>query len=298
MQLAHFFDYQDNYITSLQQQAKSVHTVAAYRRDLAQLQSLLPEHTDTEPAHRRHFTAALKKLSQMGTSERSMARKLSVWRQYSSWLQQQGLMNHDPMSGLSAPKIPTRLPKAIEQETLNHLLDHDTDNEPLSLRDHAIFELMYGSGLRVGEIHKLDLDDILLDDGWVGVWGKGNKQRRVPLGRKSIAALHAYLAQRHAAEGEKALFTNRQGSRLGIRQIQIRLREWALRHGSPQHISPHMLRHSYASHLLQSAHDIRAVQELLGHSSLSTTQIYTSLDFDHLANVYDDTHPRAKRKKD
>ena len=154
---------------------------------------------------------------------------------------------------------------------------------------------MYGSGLRLSEIHGLDLDSILLDEGWVSVWGKGSKQRQVPLGRATITAIRAYLPQRQAASGETALFTNRHGGRLSQRQIQNRLKDWAIRQGSPQHLSPHMLRHSYASHLLQASGDIRAVQELLGHNSLSTTQIYTKLDFDHRAKVYDEAHPRAKR---
>ncbi|WP_107928523.1 tyrosine-type recombinase/integrase [Neisseria animaloris] len=298
MQLFQLTGYQEQYLQTLQQQGKSQHTVDAYRRDLAQLFRLLSENTGEELPHRRHFVAALKKLSQQNLHERSMARKLSVWRQYCGWLVQNGLLEADPTHNLKAPKPPERLPKAIEQETLNNLLDNDSDNEALRLRDHAIFELMYGSGLRLSEVHGLNLNDILLDEGWVSVLGKGNKQRRVPLSGKSIEAVRAYLPHRAASREETALFTNRLGKRLGCRQIQNRLREWALRQGSPQHISPHMLRHSYASHLLQSAKNIRAVQELLGHSNLSTTQIYTKLDFDHLAAVYDDAHPRAKRKKE
>ncbi len=297
MQLAQLLQHQTNYLNTLQQQGKSAHTLAAYRRDLNQLATLLPESAAADTPHRRHFTAALKKLSQQEQHPRSMARKLSAWRQYCQWLLQQQLLDSDPTEGLKAPKPPARLPKAVEQETLNRLLDHDTDNEALSLRDHAVFELMYGSGLRLSEVHDLNLADILLDEGWVSVTGKGNKQRQVPLVQQSIAAIRTYLPHRTANGNETALFTNQRGSRLSQRQIQNRLREWALKQGSPQHLSPHMLRHSYASHLLQSARDIRAVQELLGHSNLSTTQIYTKLDFDHLAKIYDEAHPRAKRKK-
>ncbi|MBF0803060.1 MULTISPECIES: tyrosine-type recombinase/integrase [Neisseria] len=291
-----FANHCNLYLNTLAQQGKSPHTVAAYRRDLIQLQKLLPPDAGGETLHRRYFVAALKKLSQLGAHQRSIARKLSVWRQYCGWLEQQGLLAADPTEGLKAPRQPERLPKAVEQETLNTLLDNGCGEGLLSVRDHALFELMYGSGLRVAEVHGLDMQDILLEEGWVGVTGKGGKQRRVPLGSKSIEAVRAYLPQRAAAGGETALFTGRTGRRLSIRQIQNRLRDWALRHGSPQHISPHMLRHSFASHLLQSAQDIRAVQELLGHSRLSTTQIYTKLDFDHLAKVYDGAHPRAKRK--
>ncbi|UOO82300.1 tyrosine-type recombinase/integrase [Uruburuella testudinis] len=298
MQLTQLLQHQNDYLQTLQQQGKSAHTLAAYRRDLSQLAALLPETAAGEPPHRRHFTAALKKLSQQEQHPRSMARKLSAWRQYCRWLVEKGLLEADPTEHLKAPKPPGLLPKAVEQETLNHLLDHDTDSTAIALRDHAIFELMYGSGLRLSEIHNLNLTDILLDDGWVSVTGKGNKQRQVPLVAQSIAAIRAYLPHRHTAAGETALFTNNRGGRLSQRQIQNRLREWALTQNSPQHLSPHMLRHSYASHLLQSARDIRAVQELLGHSSLSTTQIYTKLDFDHLAKIYDDAHPRAKRKKE
>lgn len=290
-------DYQDAYLKTLQQAGKSAHTLDAYRRDLAQLAALLPEDTPAGSPSRRHFVAALKKLSRQNSHPRSMARKLSAWRQYCGWLVQQGLLENDPTHNLKAPKPPQRLPKAVEQETLNHLLESDSGGQTLKLRDKAIFELMYGSGLRLGEISGLNLEDIMPEAGWVRVLGKGSKERSVPLGKKSIAALKAYLACRQAAAGETALFTNHNGRRLGSRQIQNRLRDWAAAQGSPQHLSPHMLRHSYASHILQSSRNIRAVQELLGHSKLSTTQIYTKLDFDHLAQIYDEAHPRAKRKK-
>ena len=151
--------------------------------------------------------------------------------------------------------------------------------------------------MRMREIKGLDLGDVLLDEGWVSVTGKGRKERQVPLSGKSVESLRTYLSERVEADGETALFTGKNGTRLGQRQIQKRLQAWAVQQGSGQHISPHMMRHSYASHLLQSSRDIRAVQELLGHSNLSTTQIYTKLDFDHLAKVYDEGHPRAKRKK-
>lgn len=293
----HFFDNQDAYLKNLQDTGKSTHTVAAYRRDLAQLATLLAQEPDNGMPQRSHFITALKLLSQHNQSSRSMARKLSVWRQYCDWQIQQGLLSSNPVENLKAPKLPQRLPKAVEQESLNRLLDQDTDNEILQLRDKAIFELMYGSGLRLSETCKLNLEDIMLQDGWVHVLGKGNKERNIPLSRKSIEALQAYLARRYAANDENALFTNRLGRRLSTRQIQNRLQAWAVKQGSQQHLSPHMLRHSYASHILQSSRDIRAVQELLGHSNLATTQIYTKLDFDHLAQIYDQTHPRAKRKK-
>ena len=289
----------DGYLKMLGQQGKSAHTLSAYGRDLTELVRLLTEGSSetAQDLTRRDFVAALKRLSQQGLSERTLARKLSAWRQYCGWLVQSGMMDNDPTFNLKAPRLPERLPKALPQEELNHMLDSAPADDSLAVRDHALFELMYGSGLRLSEIHGLDLGDVLLDEGWVSVTGKGRKERQVPLSGKSVEALRAYLSERMAADGETALFTGKNGTRLGQRQIQKRLQAWAVRQGSGQHISPHMMRHSYASHLLQSSRDIRAVQELLGHSNLSTTQIYTKLDFDHLAKVYDEGHPRAKRKK-
>lgn len=298
--LAHDFGLSlDGYLEMLGQQGKSAHTLSAYGRDLTELMRLLTEGSSemSQDLTRRDFVAALKRLSQQGLSERTLARKLSAWRQYCGWLVQSGMMDNDPTFNLKAPRLPERLPKALPQEELNHMLDSTPANNSLAVRDHALFELMYGSGLRLSEIHSLDLGDVLLDEGWVSVTGKGRKERQVPLSGKSVDALRAYLSERMAADGETALFTGKNGTRLGQRQIQKRLQTWAVQQGSGQHISPHMMRHSYASHLLQSSRDIRAVQELLGHSNLSTTQIYTKLDFDHLAKVYDEGHPRAKRKK-
>ena len=289
----------NGYLKMLGQQGKSAHTLSAYGRDLTELVRLLTEGSSetAQDLTRRDFVAALKRLSQQGLSERTLARKLSAWRQYCGWLVQSGMMDNDPTFNLKAPRLPERLPKALPQEELNHMLDSSPDDDGLAVRDHALFELMYGSGLRLSEIHGLDLGDVLLDEGWVSVTGKGRKERQVPLSGKSVEALCAYLSERVAASGETALFTGKNGTRLGQRQIQKRLQTWAVQQGGGQHISPHMMRHSYASHLLQSSRDIRAVQELLGHSNLSTTQIYTKLDFDHLAKVYDEGHPRAKRKK-
>ncbi|PJO78174.1 tyrosine recombinase XerC [Neisseria brasiliensis] len=297
MKQAQFFAQQDAYLADLQQQGKSAHTLTAYRRDLAQLHDLLAaRQSENGDITRADMVAVLKKLSQQNLGERSLARKLSVWRQYCAWLMKHGLLEKDPTHNLKAPKPPQRLPKALQQEPLNHWLDNDDDDSDLAVRDRAVFELLYGSGLRLSEVHDLNLADVLLDEGWVSVTGKGNKQRQVPLVQKSREAIAAYLPVRVAVDGETALFTGKNGKRLGQRQIQKRLAQWAAKQVSGQHLSPHMLRHSYASHLLQASRDIRAVQELLGHSNLSTTQIYTKLDFDHLAQVYDEAHPRAKRK--
>lgn len=283
------------FLTQRRQQGQSPHTLSAYRRDLQQLQTLLAEQDCYGLPQRLQLVAALKKLSARQTGPRSLARKISVWRSFFRHLLAQGLINSDPTLKLKAPKAGARLPKALPAEGLNTLLDGNTNDSALGLRDMALFELLYGSGLRVSEAAALDMADVLLDAGWVQVTGKGGKIRQVPLGRRSIAALRRYLPHRVAAAGETALFTARTGRRLTTRQMQNRLRQWALTQGSNRHLSPHMLRHSYASHLLQSAGNIRAVQELLGHSSLSTTQQYTQLDFDHLAGIYDQAHPRAKR---
>lgn len=296
--------YLDAYLENIVREGKSEHTVAAYRRDLEELFALLAQMPSEaeggvpQDLSRRDFTAALRQLSQRGLNARTLARKLSSWRQYCVWLVKRGLMHADPTADIKPPKQPERIPKALPQECLNQILDLPVDDgDALALRDHALFELMYGSGLRLSEIHGLDTGDVWLDEGWVRVTGKGRKQRQVPLTGKSVEALKNYLPLRQTASDGKALFTGRNGTRLSQRQIQKRLESWAAQNGDGRHISPHMMRHSYASHLLQSSRDIRAVQELLGHSSLSTTQIYTKLDFDHIARLYDEAHPRAKRQE-
>ena len=283
------------YLTEQRQRNRSPHTLIAYERELRELANLLP--ATAQPA-RRDFQAAFRQLSQRGLHPASLARALSAWRQYCDYLVRQGSLKTNPVQDIKAPKKPQRLPRAIERDTLNALLDQPVEpDDTLALRDQAIAELLYGSGLRLAELAGLNLDDVYLDAGWLNVRGKGNKQRQVPLTQSSAALLRQWLAQRPAQPHETALFTTQRGTRLGSRQIAKRLDNWAQQHGSPQHISPHMLRHSFAGHLLQASRDIRAVQDLLGHASLSSTQIYTKLDFDHLAAVYDETHPRARRGK-
>ena len=283
------------YLTEQRQRNRSPHTLIAYERELRELANLLP--ATAQPA-RRDFQAAFRQLSQRGLHPASLARALSAWRQYCDYLVRQGSLKTNPVQDIKAPKKPQRLPRAIERDTLNALLDQPADpDDTLALRDQAIAELLYGSGLRLAELASLNLNDVYLDAGWLNVRGKGNKQRQVPLTQSSAALLRQWLAQRPAQPHETALFTTQRGTRLGSRQIAKRLDNWAQQHGSPQHISPHMLRHSFAGHLLQASRDIRAVQDLRGHASLSSTQIYTKLDFDHLAAVYDETHPRARRGK-
>ena len=283
------------YLTEQSQRNRSPHTLIAYERELRELANLLP--ATAQPA-RRDFQAAFRQLSQRGLHPASLARALSAWRQYCDYLVRQGSLKTNPVQDIKAPKKPQRLPRAIERDTLNALLDQPAEpDDTLALRDQAIAELLYGSGLRLAELASLNLNDVYLDAGWLNVRGKGNKQRQVPLTQSSAALLRQWLAQRPAQPHETALFTTQRGTRLGSRQIAKRLDNWAQQHGSPQHISPHMLRHSFAGHLLQASRDLRAVQDLLGHASLSSTQIYTKLDFDHLAAVYDETHPRARRGK-
>ena len=283
------------YLTEQRQRNRSPHTLIAYERELRELANLLP--ATAQPA-RRDFQAAFRQLSQRGLHPASLARALSAWRQYCDYLVRQGSLKTNPVQDIKAPKKPQRLPRAIERDTLNALLDQPAEpDDTLALRDQAIAELLYGSGLRLAELASLNLNDVYLDAGWLNVRGKGNKQRQVPLTQSSAALLRQWLAQRPAQPHETALFTTQRGTRLGSRQIAKRLDHWAQQHGSPQHISPHMLRHSFAGHLLQASRDLRAVQDLLGHASLSSTQIYTKLDFDHLAVVYDETHPRARRGK-
>ena len=284
------------FLQNLRHRGLSPLTLDAYERDLQQLAQLLPDQLNSSQITRLHLVGALKKLSGRGDKPASLARKLSTWRAYFSFLQQHGQISSNPASNIKAPKAGARLPKAVPAEKLNQAFDHPVANTPLSLRDQAIFELLYGSGLRLSELVQLDLQHLMLDENWVHVSGKGNKQRQVPLGSKSVAALRRYLPQRIAISGENAVFTSRLGTRLTARQIQNRLNVWSITQNSDRHLSPHMLRHSFASHVLQNAHDIRAVQELLGHKSISTTQQYTKLDFNHLAHIYDDTHPRAKRR--
>lgn len=290
-----FLERLPEFLTIQAQLNRSPHTLTAYQRDLSELAELLPE---TAELQKSDIIAAFKRLSQRNLSPATLARKLSAWRQYCLHLQHKGCLKNDPCLGIQAPRLPQRLPRALDREPLNTMLDNSSREQGmLPIRDRAVAELLYGSGLRLSELCSLNLEDLLLEEGWVNVYGKGRKQRQVPLSGKSREALRLWLACRTAPPEETALFTTRHGKRIGSRQIAKRLSDWAQRQGNAQPVSPHMLRHSFASHLLQASRDLRAVQDLLGHESLATTQIYTKLDFDHLSGIYDQTHPRAKRKK-
>lgn len=279
----------------LQLAARSPHTREAYARDIGYLATLSqlekPEQVNTLVVQR-----ALGQLRQKGLSPRSLGRILSSWRNLFHWMIRQEYIAANPCAGLRPPRAPQRLPKALSVDVSMQLLDKSGE-ERLELRDHAIFELMYSSGLRLSETTSLDVHDLDIGQSLIKVSGKGKRERLLPVGRQAMAALTRWLAVRGAAMDE-ALFISGQGTRLSGRQLARRLERWRLQAGVEQHVHPHMLRHSFASHILESSADLRAVQEMLGHADLATTQIYTSLNFQHLAKVYDGAHPRAKKKPD
>ena len=234
-----------------------------------------------------------------GKNAATIQRELSSIRSFYKYLIQHQLMDHNPAQDVRAPKNAKKLPRTCDSEQLDQLLRTSDNDDLLVKRDLALFELVYSSGLRLAEVVSLDLEDIDLQQRRLRVTGKGNKTRQLPIGRKAVAALQRWLKVRGSirrSAGEQALFISRRGSRLATRSVQQRLDHLAKRQGLGTHLSPHMLRHSFATHLLESSSDLRAVQELLGHTDISTTQIYTHLDFQHLAQVYDQAHPRARKK--
>ncbi len=287
-----------DYLTDIAVQRRlSPHTLAAYRRDLEVLLALAPA-GDLLAVHGADIRRALMALHGQGLAPRSLARTLSGWRGFYAWLARQGRIGVNPTDGIKPPKRPRTLPKALGVDQANALLNAQPD-DALEIRDAAMFELFYSSGLRLSELVSLNMisaEDIAT--GEVMVTGKRGKTRVVPVGEKARQALLAWLTQRlgMAAEGETALFVGRNGARIGARQVELRLARWAQKTGVGVHVHPHMLRHSFASHVLQSSGDLRAVQEMLGHASIAATQIYTHLDFQHLAKVYDKAHPRALKK--
>ena len=272
-------------------------TREAYTRDVEALARLAGV-TPLQELDRAAVSRSLGRLHAGGLSGRSLARMLSAWRAFFRFLRERDpALRADPCAGLRAPKSPRRLPSALSPEEAERLVTI-TDDDPLALRDRALFELAYSSGLRLTELASLDAARLDVASGEVRVLGKGAKERVVPVGAAARDAITAWLAARGtlAAPGEPALFVGRQGTRLSPRAVQKRLAEWAVRQGLDRHVHPHMLRHSFASHVLQSSGDLRAVQEMLGHASIASTQVYTHLDFQALAKVYDAAHPRAKRK--
>ena len=288
--------YVDDYLKSLAQ--RSPHTLSAYRRDLAQFARYHASLAPATPVDVHVMRGFLAWLHRGGQAPRSIARTLSAVRGLYAFLVKQRVTDDNPVVGLRAPKAPKRLPKVLDVDQTNRLLDASPES-PEDLRDLAMWELAYSSGLRVSELVGLDLASLDLIAGEARVLGKGRKERLVPVGRVAVKALQAWLAVRPAwlREACAAVFITPRGTRIGVRAVQLRLKTWALRQGVEGRLHPHMLRHSFASHLLESSGDLRAVQELLGHSDIRTTQIYTHLDFQHLARVYDAAHPRARLKK-
>jgi integrase/recombinase XerC len=277
---------------------RSAHTRDAYMRDMAQLAAQAGE-TPLPNLTRAQLARALATLHGRGLSGRSLARMLSAWRAFHHFLKDRDrARSTDPSAGLKAPKSPKNLPSALTPDEAVRLVD-GAGVDAMGKRDHALFELAYSSGLRLSELAGLDVDRVDLVTGEVRVWGKGAKERIVPVGAAAQAALKIWLAERAAipAVDEGALFVGARGRRIAPRQIQRRLAALAIQRGINRHVHPHMLRHSFASHVLQSSGDLRAVQEMLGHASIASTQVYTHLDFQALAKVYDAAHPRARKKK-
>jgi len=231
-----------------------------------------------------------------GASPASLHNILSAARSLFRWLLREGVLKHDPSAGVRAPKMRRKLPQVLDVDEAARLVEIPTDS-PDAVRDRAILELLYSSGLRIAELTALTWRDLDLNDGTVRVTGKGNKTRVVPVGREARSALESLKAQYGAVEPASPLFLGRAGKPLGAGSIRSRMKEWARVQGVEKRVYPHLLRHSFASHVLESSGDLRAVQELLGHADISTTQIYTHLDFQHLARVYDAAHPRARRRK-
>jgi integrase/recombinase XerC len=276
----------------------SPRTVASYRHDLNSFCTFCSEREIKSAsaianadirlwvAHMRHHL-----------NGRSVQRALSALRSFYKYLQREHIVAHNPVIGISAPKSPRRLPKTLDIDQTQQLLQNPAEDSFLALRDQAMMELFYSSGLRLSELIALDVNIIDFDQGQVVVAGKGNKTRIVPVGSVALRAIAAWLAVRaQGAPNDDALFISQRGRRISPRNVQLRIAQQSLQRGVPQHVHPHMLRHSFASHLLESSGELRSVQELLGHANLSTTQVYTHLDFQHLAKIYDSAHPRATRK--
>jgi integrase/recombinase XerC len=277
---------------------RPAHTRAAYLRDVRTL-ATLARGTPLATLDRATLARHLATMHARGLSGRSLARTLSAWRSfYRFLLVHDPAVKDDPCAGLHAPKAHRRLPAVLSPDEAVQLVRIEGD-EPLAVRDRALFELAYSSGLRLAELAGVDVDRLDLVTGEVRVLGKGAKERIVPVGAPARAALRAWLQVRAGlcASAEPAVFVGRSGRRLSPRAIERRLAEWAQRQGLGRHVHPHMLRHSFASHRLQSSGDLRAVQEMLGHASIASTQVYTHLDFQYLAKAYDAAHPRARRRK-
>ncbi len=274
-------------------------TCKHYRRDLNSLhiyceQIGIESWPELDVENVRSYAASL---FRKGISPRSIQRQLSAARTFFRYMMREKHVKTNPVAAVRAPKSGKRLPENLDADRMAHLLNF-SGKGPLVSRDRAMLELMYSSGLRLAELTDLDLGDVDIADATTRVTGKGNKDRILPVGRQALEAVTAWLQERVAMAGadETALFVSRQGTRLSPRSVQARVDYWAKRQGIATKVYPHLFRHSFATHLLESSHDLRAVQELLGHANISTTQVYTHLDFQHLAQIYDQTHPRARIK--
>ncbi len=281
----------------------SPHTLQNYRLHLHALSQLLAEMglADWGDLKAPQVRAMVARLHRGGrASPRTMATKLSALRSFCDYLVRQQRLKANPARGIALPKQGRPLPKNLDVDQVYQLLNIPDEGDGLAVRDRAIMELLYSSGLRLSELVGLDLADLDLAERQLRVVGKGSKERILPVGRMALEWLHKWLALRpaFAVEGEAALFLSKQKRRLTARSVQIRLAKWGIRQELAPHVHPHKLRHSFATHMLESSGDLRAVQELLGHANLTTTQVYTHLDFRHLAEVYDQAHPRAHRSKD
>ena len=278
-------------------------TIQAYQRDLDQFLNFSQEwqfHQWSEITQKQ-IRAWVSKRHRQGLSGKSIQRELSAVRTFYRYLLKENQVENNPAQGVRAPKSAKKLPKTMNPDELDHLLTYDEvdEQDPLNIRDKAMMELFYSSGLRLAELVSVDLNQINQQDKSLLVVGKGNKSRLLPVGKMALIAINDWLKVRDylANPQEKALFVSKRGKRISHRAVQQRLKQQAEKQGSIQKLHPHLLRHSFASHLLESSADLRAVQELLGHADISTTQIYTHLDFQHLADVYDKAHPRARSKK-
>ncbi len=274
-------------------------TAENYARDIRRLFELAAA-TPLGELKSHHIRRFIAQLHGRGLGGKTLARMLSAWRSFYSYLMRDHQCKGNPCVGLRAPKSARNLPHALSPDEAVRMVELPIDGDPLAVRDKAIFELFYSSGLRLAELVSLDLAPMLnyIRDGEVEVTGKGGKTRIVPLGSHAIAALQAWLAVRNqlAKADEPALFVGQRGQRISQRAVQLRMKEWGVKQGITSNVHPHLLRHSFATHVLQSSGDLRAVQEMLGHASISTTQVYTHLDFQYLSKIYDATHPRAKKK--
>jgi integrase/recombinase XerC len=271
-------------------------TAENYARDLRYLFELASD-IPLQEIKSHHIRRFIAKLHSKGLGGRSLARMLSAWRGFFTYLIRDHSLAGNPCAGLRAPKSPKTLPQALSPDEATQLVDLPGD-APETLRDKAILELLYSSGLRLAELVNLDPAQLDMNADEVRVTGKGRKTRIVPLGTYAKLALKAWLAVRDqiAQPNEAALFVGARGNRISARTVQQRMKQWGIKQGIASNIHPHLLRHSFATHVLQSSGDLRAVQEMLGHASISTTQVYTHLDFQYLSKTYDAAHPRAKKK--